>query len=299
MPPKKTTATSSSNLVELPAIPRPDDKDTTAAQGALQQAKAFKIVGPDGRDAACARMLATKSAWQTLEEKRQELKAPILLAGKTIDNFFREPLTALAQAEQIYKGEISRYDTELEEKAKAEQKRLEEQARKERERIEAAAREAERKAAEQAETARREAEAKRKAEEDARKAAEEARQRGDREAAAEAERAAKEAARAAGRLETKAERVESAGQSKAAGLQQRAATVVAPVVRTEPPKYAGVSTAQAWDFEITDENKINRPFLTPDIPKIRKQVSAMKADAGAIIGEGIRIFPAKRISGRT
>jgi hypothetical protein len=301
MPRKQTTAASSAaaNLVELPAIPRPDETNTTAALSTLEQAKAFRIANNDGRDAACARMLATKSAWQQLEDERVTMKAPILEAGKKVDNFFRGALSALAQSEQLYKTEISRYDTEVEEKAKAEQRRLEEIARKERERKEAAAREAERKAAEKAETARREADAKRKAEDDARKAADEARARGDREAAAAAQRQAEEAARAAVRLENKAERTEAAGQIKAVALHGQAQTIVAPVVRATPPKFAGVSSAQVWDFEITDENKINRPFMTPDLAKIRKQVAAMKQHAGAIIGEGIRIFPAKRISGRT
>lgn len=303
MPPKskssKPAASSSANLVELPAIPRPNDEAQTQATTALEQAKAFKIVNNDGRDVACSRMLATKTAWQTLEDERAKLKAPILVAGKTIDNFFRGALTALANAERLYKDEIARYDTEVEEKARAEQARLEEQARVERERIEAAAREAERKAAEKAEAASREAEAQRLAEENARNEAAQARARGDTQAAQEAERHAREAAKAADKTERRAERVASAGQAKADELQRHAQTVVAPVLRSEPPKFHGVSTSQVWDFEITDPSKINPAFLMPDVEKIRRQVTALKKDAGPLIGEGIRIFPKKQVSGRT
>lgn len=92
-------------------------------------------------------------------------------------------------------------------------------------------------------------------------------------------------------LEERARKAAEAGKvEKAADLQERAATVVAPIITREPPKIAGLQMRDQWRFEVTDPSKINPAFLMPDEKKIGAQVRALKGDAGSIIGEGVRIW---------
>lgn len=116
-------------------------------------------------------------------------------------------------------------------------------------------------------------------EEQQRKAREE-QARADEQARKEREKLAAQAQRAA----------ESGKVERAAELELRAQTVVAPVITREPPKVAGLQMRDQWKFEITDASKINAPFLMPDEKKIRAQVAALKADAGAVIGPGVRVW---------
>jgi len=282
----------SANLVEV-VTPMPDGSAKTRASAALDRVKAFNIVTPEDYSSAATMLAQIKSQWKEVDGQREELKAPSLEACRRVDNFFREPLKFLKDGEDIIKKKITAYDAEQERLRKAEQARLEEIARREREAKEQAAREAARKAQEAADAARREAEAKRRAEETARREADEARARGDREAAAAAEQAARAAAKEAARFDTKAERVESAGAERVSALQAQAATVVAPIAQRVVPKVAGLRLQDSWKFEIVDPSKINRAFLMPDEQKIRKQVLAMKGDAAALIGEGIRVWSDK------
>lgn len=95
-------------------------------------------------------------------------------------------------------------------------------------------------------------------------------------------------------LEAKARAAQDAGKvEKAAALEQRAAAVVAPIITREPAKVPGLQMRDAWKFEITDPSKINAAFLMPDEKKIRAQVQALKGDAAAIIGEGVRVWSEK------
>jgi hypothetical protein len=80
---------------------------------------------------------------------------------------------------------------------------------------------------------------------------------------------------------------------KAAKIEERAASVVAPVVTREIPKISGQSTRETWLFELQDLAKVPREFLMLDETKVRKYVQAMK-DTGSI--DGIRIYSEKRIA---
>jgi len=51
------------------------------------------------------------------------------------------------------------------------------------------------------------------------------------------------------------------------------------------PKVDGLTMKKVWDFEIIDETKIPREYLTPDLVKIRKVIQA-----GVRNIEGLRIF---------
>lgn len=114
----------------------------------------------------------------------------------------------------------------------------------------------------------------------------------------EEQRKADEAARKEReRIEAQARKAAESGKvEKAVELEQRAATVVAPVVHREPPKVAGVSMRDFWTFEITDPSKVNAAFLMPDEQKIRKLVQSMKGDAGPLLGEGVRVYCEKRMA---
>lgn len=113
----------------------------------------------------------------------------------------------------------------------------------------------------------------------------------------EQRRADEAAARERKRLQEIAERAAAKGQAeKAEVFQERADTVVAPVVTRAPPKVQGVSMREVWKFEVTDPSKINPAFLTPDEQKIRKVVQSMRGDAQELVGAGVRIWSEKTVA---
>lgn len=282
----------SANLVEV-ITPMPDSSANTRASAALARVKALAIVDGNSYVAAASDLAEIKGQFKNVDKQREDLKAPSLEACRRVDAFFKPPLEFLKQAETILKGKLTDYDRE-QERIRAEEQRLQdEKARKERERVAAEAREVARKAQEAADIARREADAKRQAEEKARRDAEDARKRGDAAAAAAADLVAKAAAKDAAKFDSKADRVESAASEKVVDLQTQAACVVAPIIQRAPPKVAGLSFRDTWKFEIVDASKINSTFMMPDEQKIRKQVAALKGDAAAIIGAGVRIWSEK------
>lgn len=110
-------------------------------------------------------------------------------------------------------------------------------------------------------------------------------QRRQREEQARAEAAARKERE---RLEAQAAKAADVGRfEKAAALEQRAAMVVAPVIARETPKVAGVSTREAWKFEVQNADLVPREFLTVDEAKIRRYVGAMKGDAKIA---GVRVW---------
>lgn len=209
-----------------------------------------------------------KAAQKRLEETRTSMTGPINASLKRINDFFRAPADRLSTIERVIKSKLVAFADEQDRIRREEQRKADEAARRERERIEAQAREAERKAQEKAAAERR--------------AAEEAA------AAGRAEEAAKLNARAAA---TEAKAVEKIEQ-----LAERAATVVAAVIDREPPKVSGIASREVWKFEITDPSKINPAFLIPDETKIRKQVQALKGDAAALIGPGVRVWSERALA---
>jgi hypothetical protein len=102
------------------------------------------------------------------------------------------------------------------------------------------------------------------------------------------------------KLEQRAAKAEESGKvEKAEQLRQTAATVVAPIMQVETPKVAGLTTREVWRYEITDPSKVAPAFLMPDEAKIGKTVRALKADAAAIVGPGVRIWPDQQIASRS
>jgi hypothetical protein len=89
-------------------------------------------------------------------------------------------------------------------------------------------------------------------------------------------------------LRSRAMLAESAGKSgKAAELEAKANTVVAPVLPKATPKVAGVQVREVWKFAIEDEAKLPREYTMPDEQKIRRVVQALKSDARIA---GVRVW---------
>jgi hypothetical protein len=111
----------------------------------------------------------------------------------------------------------------------------------------------------------------------------------------EEQRKADEAARKEReRIEAQARKAAESGKvEKAAQLELRASTVVAPLIHREPPKVAGVNYRDAWKFEVTDPALVPREYLMVDESKIRKIVQALKGDTTIA---GVRVWSEKQIA---
>ena len=62
------------------------------------------------------------------------------------------------------------------------------------------------------------------------------------------------------------------------------------------PELVGAQARTSWDFEVINEAKLPREFLTPDLAKIRGVVRAMKGDTRIA---GIRVYEKASVNGRT
>lgn len=93
------------------------------------------------------------------------------------------------------------------------------------------------------------------------------------------------------RLQTIADKAAAKGQeSKAEKFAGRAATVVAPVVIADVPKVKGLSERENWKAEILDKTKLAEEYKIADEVKIGKLVRALKSDAQAVLGAGVRVY---------
>lgn len=110
----------------------------------------------------------------------------------------------------------------------------------------------------------------------------------------EQRKAEEEARRQREKLEQQAAKALASGKvEKAEQLEQRAATVVAPVIQREAPKVTGVSTREVWKFEVTDPALVPREYLTIDEKKIGAIVRAMKGDTNI---PGVRVWADKSLA---
>lgn len=111
----------------------------------------------------------------------------------------------------------------------------------------------------------------------------------------EEQRKADEAARKEReKLEAQARKAEESGKvEKAETLQQRAETIVAPVIQREPPKVTGVSMREVARFEITDASQLPREYMVPDEKKIRGVVAALKTGANI---PGVRVWMERQVA---
>lgn len=108
------------------------------------------------------------------------------------------------------------------------------------------------------------------------------------------------------RLAKLAAKAEAAGKlEKAELLEQRAATVVAPIVQMEQPKVAGLSTREAWHAECTDlmalvkaiaEGKAPLSLVIANDKLIGQQARALKHDFTV---PGIRVWTTQEMASRS
>lgn len=123
-------------------IPRPDQHNHIAAREFVTQAQALVIRNPTEYEGAAGILKNIKGASNRIEEERKKLKAPILEAGRAIDKFFGDPLTALETAEKTIKQKLVIYSNEQERLQREEQARADARARKDQEELAAKARKA-------------------------------------------------------------------------------------------------------------------------------------------------------------
>jgi hypothetical protein len=90
--------------------------------------------------------------------------------------------------------------------------------------------------------------------------------------------------------------LEAAAVLEDAGLDAEAEAQLDSVPETvepEIPKVEGVHFRTSPDFEVLDILKIHREYLMPNLPVIRKVVTAHGFGATKIVGEGIRVYEKK------
>lgn len=95
----------------------PDDKKKIDdAEAYLNGAKNFVIDSDESFESANKMLKEIKSKKKEFDAMRKDLKAPINLAAKTIEDFFRKPISFLTDAEQTYKANILKYRKAIERK---------------------------------------------------------------------------------------------------------------------------------------------------------------------------------------
>ena len=104
------------------------------AEVILSITQAFKVESAEDFQAANVELQAIKNKAREIEKKRTELKAPILEAGRKVDELFKPALTVLKAAEDAIKGQMISWQREQERI----RREAEEAARKEIERAERA-----------------------------------------------------------------------------------------------------------------------------------------------------------------
>jgi colicin import membrane protein len=239
----------------------------------VAQSAAITIRTPDEVEKAVAALGDVSARRKALEARRKDTKAPMLEAGRRIDQLFKELDAPLAEAEASLKTGIKVWRD-------AERKQIEAQqcAEEERRRAEFAA----------AEEKRREEEAQARAEREAAARA-----------AAKAEADVKKGDRDAERRVEAAKRAEEQARIRemvAKETQPVVATAIAPVSeQASQIKTADVtvSVRKVWKFEVEDASRVPSAYRVVDERLIRKAVSEGVRDI-----PGVRIFEDEQIATR-
>lgn len=239
----------------------------TEAQSIKNRSVSVVVRSPREYELVAAERGKIKAKYKEIEARRVDLKAPALETCRRIDEFFREPLQFLKDADKTIEKAMLGYQEEERRAAAEEQRKREEEARKQREEIAAKAR-AEREAADRAA-----AELRRK-EEEARKAGDLA---------------------TAVTMRNQADRLVETSEEKAQEIEAKASTVVAERVVAEVPVVQGLSTRTIWRARIVD------PKLVPDAYKIvnEKMIQELaKTTKGTVPIPGVEFYPDQIIAQR-
>jgi hypothetical protein len=129
------------NLPQSVAIARPEPELVDSADRYLASARASYAVikTADEYEAACLDLQAIKGAQKALEAKRTSAVNPLNGVVKTINDWFRKPAQALADAETVIKTGMIGYQNEQERIRREQEAKAAEQLRKEREKLQAQA----------------------------------------------------------------------------------------------------------------------------------------------------------------
>lgn len=205
---------------------------------------------------------AIKGAARDIKAIRAELLNPAQETVEKIKALFAEQLAQLAAAETAHKAEIARYEDAERLKTIAHQARVDAGAERSREKIQGKIEATQQNAAVEVRNLRKEATTAAKSGDSARAAL----------------------------LRGRAKGIELATAAKVSHLEDKAADIVAPIVQREAPKVEGVDTRSHWTFEVTDESKIARKHMTPNLDLMGKLVASLHGDAQAILGDGVRVY---------
>lgn len=309
--------TTQANRVITVNLPSKEKMDARAA-GMLATVESLDIDSDSMLAIAGDELTTLKTHYKKLEEARKFHVGPLNEEVKYINNWFRDALACMDQAEGSLKRKMLTYQNEQERKRREEQARIEAAQRAERARI--AAENAAREKAAREEAARRRAEQQAALERE-RAAQEEAAQRQrEAEAAIRAgdEDRAKEAARLQIEAEAAAERQrQAAAQAEAdaaatlqAAAQQNAANDTAAAVMVAPvvsitPKLSGIATKATYKGKVTDLLALVQYIAThPEyVGLVKGNETAInqlaKAQRDACKVEGILVYEDKTLAARS
>lgn len=232
----------------------------TEAQLIKTRAGAVVVRSPREYELAAGDRGKIKLKFKEIETRRVYLKAPALEQCRRIDEFFREPLQFLKDAESGIERAMLAYQNEERKAAAEEQRSREAEARKQREALKAKAR------AEREEADRAAAELRRKGEE--------ARKAGDLATAVT--------------MRNQAERLVEASEEKAVEIEAQAETVVAEKIAAEIPIVQGLHNRTIWRARVVNAK------LVPDEYKVIND-KALQAFARATKGQvplaGVEFYP--------
>lgn len=245
-------------------------EDAQEAMTATTYAKAFAVTSASDSAKGQEARARLNSKIKDLTERRLKITRLIDASKKEVMDLFAGPIMQFTLARDAIDQKVIAWDSEQEELRRAEQRRLDKIAEDQRRELQRKADEAKAKADAEAEQLRKEAAEKQAA--------------GDREAAA--------------KLNAKAERVEEKAADKADLLEDRAAAVVAPVAVADTARVGGTSFRETAEFEIIDENGINKPFMTPDQVKIGRVVRSLGLEAVSVVGPGLKVTMKKGLASR-
>lgn len=270
----------------------PGDTHSRQANAYLVMVGEYVIDSPDTLQNAANDRNEINAKAKELDKVREDLKAPILEAGRRIDGFFKPVIETLTQARKVMDGKIAGY-TEEQERIRREAERK--------------AREAQERAAAEQRAAAAKAEAEARAKADALRREEEAAKERERQAIADgnAKAAAKAAAEAA-QLASKAVSTEAAGVEKANNLNMAAeVTASTPTVITTAQKVEGATVSYTYGAEVTSKAEFLTHILNvrPDLialvsfdqAGLNRQASSLK---DALNLPGVRLIKKPKVSGR-
>src|SRR3990167_1589978 len=226
--------------------------ESDAAHQVMLTARAYPVPTSHAEYAdSGGELKAINARSKRLEKMRVALKAPALETCRGIDEFFRQPLGYLAEAEKAIKRALQTYDDQQEALRLAAERKAADAARREQDRLRAEADRQEAAARVAREKAEEKARAQREVEEVKARALEEA---GHAEAAEARRLAAEEAEQR--RLEAAQEAEDSRMRWAESTRLAAEAMPTAPVLHIEAPSADGISTRETWSAEIVSYDKL-------------------------------------------